>query len=148
MAGEQRGPSAFGGKAPLMTRIQALRAELSEIAHESFDGALVVKALGREAEETERFAAKARTLRDHSIRSGVVRALYDPVLESLPNLGVLAVLVAGVLRVGSGATDPGDVVNVAYLLMVVAFPIRSIGWLLGEFPRSVVGFERDRKSVV
>src|SRR5690606_4015184 len=25
---------------------------------------------------------------------------------------------------------------------VVAFPIRSIGWLLGEFPRSVVGFDR------
>jgi ATP-binding cassette subfamily B protein len=31
---------------------------------------------------------------------------------------------------------------VAYLLTIVAFPIRSIGWLLGEFPRSVVGFTR------
>ena len=41
---------------PLMTRAQELRAEVSEIAHESFDGALVVKTLGREAEETERFA--------------------------------------------------------------------------------------------
>ena len=39
----------------------------------------------------------------------------------------------------SGATDPGDVVTVAYLLTIVSFPIRSIGWLLGEFPRSVVG---------
>ena len=43
---------------PLMTRAQALRAEVSEIAHESFDGAMVVKTLGREAEETERFAAQ------------------------------------------------------------------------------------------
>ena len=33
---------------PLMTRAQQLRAEVSEIAHESFDGALVVKTLGRE----------------------------------------------------------------------------------------------------
>ena len=39
---------------------------------------------------------------------------------------------------------PGDVVNIAFLLMVVAFPIRSLGWLLGEFPRSVVGFDRVR----
>ena len=131
-------------QSPLMTRVQALRAELSEIAHESFDGAMVVKSLGREAEETDRFAAKARTLRDTSIRAGVVRAVFDPVLEALPSLGVLAVLVAGVHRVQSGATDPGDVVNVAYLLMVVAFPIRSLGWLLGEFPRSVVGFDRVR----
>ena len=30
----------------------------------------------------------------------------------------------------------------AYLLTIVAFPIRSIGWLLGEFPRSVVGYRR------
>jgi ABC-type multidrug transport system fused ATPase/permease subunit len=127
-----------------MTRVQALRAELSEIAHESFDGALVVKSLGREPQETERFAAKTRTLRDTSIRAGVVRAVFDPVLEALPSLGVLAVLLVGVWRVQAGSTEPGDVVSISYLLMVVAFPIRSLGWLMGEFPRSVVGFERVR----
>ncbi len=132
-------------QSPLMTRVQALRGELSEIAHESFDGAMVVKSLGREPEETQRFADKARVLRDTSIQAGRVRAVFDPVLEALPNLGVLGVLVAGVWRVRSGGADPGDVVNVAYLLMVVAFPIRSIGWLLGEFPRSVVGFSRVRR---
>ena len=129
---------------PIFTRIQALRAELSEIAHESFDGAMVVKTLGREGEETDRFAAKARDLRDEGIRAGRIRAAFDPFLESLPNLGVLAVLGVGVLRVQSGAAEPGDVVTVAYLLTIVAFPIRSIGWLLGEFPRSVVGYTRVR----
>ncbi len=34
---------------PLMTRAQQLRGEVSEIAHESFDGAMVVKTLGRES---------------------------------------------------------------------------------------------------
>ena len=131
-------------QSPLMTRVQALRAELSEVAHESFDGALVVKSLGRETEETDRFARKAETLRDTSIKAGTVRAIFDPVLESLPSLGVLAVLLVGVSRVEAGTSDPGDVVNICYLLMVVAFPIRSLGWLLGEFPRSVVGFTRVR----
>ncbi|RLV49553.1 ABC transporter ATP-binding protein [Nocardioides mangrovicus] len=127
---------------PLVTRIQALRAELSEIAHESFDGALVVKTLGREAQETERFGAKARQLRDLGIRAGRIRAAFDPLLEGLPNLGILVVLGVGVLRVRGGAADAGDVVTVAYLLTIVSFPIRSIGWLVGEFPRSVVGYER------
>jgi ABC-type multidrug transport system fused ATPase/permease subunit len=131
-------------QSPLMTRAQALRAELSEIAHESFDGALVVKSLGREGEETDRFGAKARQLRDTSVRAGQIRAVFDPLLETLPNLGVLAVLLVGVHRVSTGSTQPGDVVNIAYLLTVVAFPIRSFGWLLGEFPRSVVGFDRVR----
>ncbi|MGZ8743305.1 MAG: ABC transporter transmembrane domain-containing protein, partial [Nocardioides sp.] len=72
-------------QSPLMTRAQALRAEVSEVAHESFDGALVVKTLGREVEETERFAHKAHQLRETNIRAGRVRAVFDPVLEALPN---------------------------------------------------------------
>ena len=75
-----------------MQRAQQLRAEVSEIAHESFDAALVVKTLGREAEETERFAARADELRDGLIAVGRVRGLFDPLMEALPNLGTLAVL--------------------------------------------------------
>ncbi|RJS46987.1 ABC transporter ATP-binding protein [Nocardioides cavernaquae] len=127
---------------PLMTKAQALRSELSGIAHESFDGAQVVKTLGRETEETARFAEVAHALRDVSVRAGRVRAAFDPVLAALPNLGVLIVLAVGVARVRSGHTDPGDVVTIGYLLTIVSFPIRSIGWLLGEFPRSVVGYGR------
>jgi ATP-binding cassette, subfamily B, bacterial len=127
---------------PLMTRAQQLRAEVSEIAHESFDGAMVIKTLGREGEETARFAARAHELRDVNVRAGRVRAAFDPILATLPGFGVLIVLAVGVSRVVSGATDAGDVVTVAYLLTIVSFPIRSIGWLLGEFPRSVVGYRR------
>jgi ABC-type multidrug transport system fused ATPase/permease subunit len=130
---------------PLITRAQQLRAELSEVAHESFDGALVVKTLGREGEETERFAAKARELRDTNIRAGRIRAAFDPTLAALPDIGVLVVLAVGVVRVLHGHAEAGDVVQVGYLLTIVAFPIRSLGWLLGEFPRSVVGYNRVKR---
>lgn len=130
---------------PLFTRVQVLRAELSEIAHESFDGALVVKTLGREAEETARFEEKALQLRDLGTRIGRLRAAFDPLLEAIPSIGVLAVMAVGVWQVLHGRADAGDVVTIAYLLTIVAFPIRSIGWLFGEFPRSVVGYERVRR---
>ena len=129
---------------PLMTVAQQLRAEVSEVAHESFDGGLVVKALGREASETERFAAKARELRDAMVRVGRVRGLFDPAMEAVPVLGVLAVLMIGSLRVESGATSPADLIQVAYLFTLLAFPIRAFGWVLGEMPRSVVGWNRVR----
>jgi ATP-binding cassette subfamily B protein len=127
---------------PLATRAQALKGELSGIAHESFDGALVVKALGREADETARFAAVARELRDANVAVGRVRGAFDPVLEALPSIGVLAVLLVGSARIAAGTLDPGELVSVAYLLMVVAFPVRAIGWVLGELPRAVVGWRR------
>jgi ATP-binding cassette subfamily B protein len=127
---------------PLATRAQELRADVSEVAHESFDGALVVKTLGREAAETERFTVPTNDLRDANIAVFRARGLFDPVIDGLPRLGVLAVLLAGVARVGSGAAEAGDVVQVAFLFTLIGFPIRALGWVLGELPRSVVGWDR------
>jgi ABC-type multidrug transport system fused ATPase/permease subunit len=128
--------------APRFARAQEMRAHVSQIAHESFDGALVVKTLGREDSETERFAARSRELRDANISAGRARSLFDPMLEALPNLAVLAVLLIGAVRVSDGATRPGDVVGIAYLITLLALPIRAIGWVLGDLPRGVVGFRR------
>ena len=127
---------------PLATRAQQLRADVSGVAHESFDGALVVKTLGREPEEAARFEATANELRDAQIRVGRVRGLFDPALEALPNLGVLAVLLVGTVRIQAGAIDSGELVQVAYLFTLLAFPVRAIGWVLGELPRTVVGWDR------
>jgi ATP-binding cassette subfamily B protein len=130
---------------PKVAYAQSLRGDVSAVAHESFDGALVVKSLGRESDETRRFAKHAEQLRDANIEVGRIRSIFDPLLEALPNLGVLAVIVLGIGRVTSGAAEPGDVVQVAYLFTVVAFPVRAIGWVLGELPRSVVGWDRVRR---
>ncbi|GAA0973058.1 ABC transporter ATP-binding protein [Acrocarpospora macrocephala] len=127
---------------PLATRAQELRAAVSEVAHESFDGALVVKTLGREDAETVRFQARADELRDANIAVGRIRGLFDPLLEALPTLGVLAVLLAGAYRLGSQDVTSGELIQVAYLFTLLAFPIRALGWVLAELPRSVVGWTR------
>ena len=127
---------------PRMRRAQQLRAEVSEIAHESFDAGLVVKTLGREATETERFRQRADELRDGLVSVGRVRGLFDPLMEALPNLGTLAVLLVGAGRVASGATDAGDLVFIAYLFTLLALPIRAIGWVLADLPRGLAGMDR------
>jgi ATP-binding cassette subfamily B protein len=129
---------------PIAAHAQQLRAEVSEVAHESFEGGLVVKTLGREQDETDRFAVKARELRDANVSVGRIRGLFDPLLEALPNLGVLAVLLVGSIRLEHGAMTAGDLVHVAYLFTLLAWPIRALGWVLAETPRSVVGWERVR----
>lgn len=128
--------------APRQARAQALRAELSAIAHESFDGAVVVKTMGRETAETDRFAVKASELRNALIRVGRLRGIFDPTLDSLPSLGTLAVLMVGAWRVAAGATTLQDLIAVTLLFTVMAFPVRAIGWVLGEVPRSVAGWDR------
>nr|WP_230414721.1 ABC transporter ATP-binding protein [Micromonospora tarapacensis] len=131
--------------APRQARAQRLRAEVSGIAHESFDGALVVKTMGREAQETARFAGRAGELRDALISVGRLRGIFDPMLETLPSLGTLAVLVVGAYRLRQGAIEVSELVSVAFLFTVLAFPVRAIGWVLAELPRSVAGWDRVRR---
>jgi ATP-binding cassette, subfamily B, bacterial len=127
------------------TVAQQARADVSEVAHESFDGALVVKTMGRETQETDRFRATSEDLRDKMITVGRLRAFFDPVIEALPNIGILLVLVVGAARVRDGALSPGDLVLFAYLFRLVALPMRVFGWLLGELPRAVVGWDRVQR---
>lgn len=127
------------------TAIQERRADVSGIAHESFDGALVIKTLGREAAETSRFQQQSEALRDQVIHYGKLRAIFDPLMEAVPNVGVLLVLVVGAFRLRSGALTQGEVVQFAYLFTLLAFPIRAIGWVLSDMPRSVVGWERMQR---
>ncbi len=127
---------------PRATLAQQLRADVSDVAHESFEAAVLVKAMGREAAETRRFAAVSHRLRAANVEVGRMRGVFDPLMEAIPSLGVLAVLGVGASRVASGATTAADVVQVAYLFSLLAFPVRALGWVLGELPRSVVGWER------
>jgi ATP-binding cassette, subfamily B, bacterial len=128
--------------APRQMRAQQLRGEVSAIAHESFDGALVVKTMGREAEETDRFGGRAGELRDSLISVGRLRGSFEPMLDTLPSLGTLAALLAGAWRLRQGEVSVTEVVSVCYLFTVMAMPIRAIGWVLAELPRSVAGWDR------
>ncbi|MGD2061513.1 MAG: ABC transporter ATP-binding protein, partial [Acidimicrobiia bacterium] len=124
---------------------QTLRAEVADIAHESFDAALVVKTLGREDDEVGRFGQRSDELRDRMVEVGRLRAAFDPLIEALPNIGILAVVLVGAWRVDQGLITAGTLVTFAYLFRLVALPMRVFGWLLGELPRSVVGLYRVEK---
>jgi ATP-binding cassette, subfamily B, bacterial len=123
-------------------RAQAHVGEVSSVAHESFEGALVVKLLGLEERESARMRRAAADLRRERLVIGRLRAAFEPSLEALPNLGTVALLAVGSWRVSEGTITTGDLVQAMALFAIIAFPMRVIGFLLEELPRSVVS--RDR----
>ena len=142
-------PALFGlnllysrSMSPRQIKAQQLRAKVSAVAHESFDGALVVKTMGREADESRRFQVFAGELRDALIAVGRLRGLFDPLTDALPNVGALAILLLGAWRYSTGAINVSELVSVAFLFTVLAVPVRAIGWVVAELPRSVAGWER------
>jgi ATP-binding cassette subfamily B protein len=123
-------------------RAQEHIGQVSVVAHESVDGALVVKTLGREAAEVERLREKAEALRDERIRAGYVRAGFEPALEALPVLATIVVIAVGSWRVSSGDVTLGTLVQVVTLFGLLAWPLRFVGWILSLLPRAVVGHGR------
>jgi ATP-binding cassette, subfamily B, bacterial len=123
-------------------RAQERIGEVSAVAHESIDGALVVKTLGREAAETERLAEKARTLRSERVEAGLIRATFEAALDALPALVAALLLAVGSWRVAAGAITLGRLIGFVALFDLLAWPMRFIGWILAELPRAVVGYAR------
>lgn len=122
--------------------VQMRLGDVSSVAHESFDGALVVKTLGIEDRETERFATHAADLRDAERRVGFLRSNFDPLLDALPNLGTLALFAVGGWRISTGAVTSGALVQAALLFSILAFPMRVFGFFFQELPRAVVSVDR------
>jgi ATP-binding cassette subfamily B protein len=116
--------------------------DMSAVAHESFDGALVVKALQAEEAEGRRFADKAELLRDARIEAARVTANFEASLDALPALTTVALLVIGVWRVEQGAITAGTLVGLINLFALLIWPLRLIGYVLGDMPRAVAGYER------
>lgn len=124
------------------SRTQARLGEVSSVAHESFEGALLVKTLGLEAREVERLAGAARELRTARLAVGRLRATFEPVLDALPNLGTIALLALGAWRVAEGVISTGQLVQAMALFTILTFPMRVVGFLLEEMPRAVVAADR------
>jgi len=133
--------------------VQDERGVVSEIAHESIDGALTVKALGRGAEETERFAHSANRLRDKILYVNTIWVGYRAVVESLPSALTIVILIVGVYRMSTGAVTAGDLVTIAYLLSLMTMPMSLLGFVIWEMAHSLAAWQRvqavlDSDSVV
>ena len=108
-------------------RAQAEVGRVSSIAHESLDGVLVVKTLGRQDQEVARFAEAAAALREERIAVGRLRANYSPIIYSLPNLGM------------------GEMVRAMALFSILSLPMEILGFLFQMIPQSVVAQDRINK---
>lgn len=123
-------------------RAQQAVGEVASVAHESFEGALVVKTLGHEHAEVERMRQASATLRSERLVVGRVRAFFEPTIDALPNIGIVLLLLTGSWLVSEGSATPGDLVLAAVVFGLLSTPLRVFGFFLQEMPRSVVALER------
>lgn len=127
---------------PSWEGIQTQLGIVTGVAHESFDGALTIKSLGREDMETRRFESAVEELRDRHISVGVRWETYRTLIVVLLPATSMVMLAVGAVRVDAGAISPGDIVTGLYLLSLLGFPIQLIAFVLFDMAASIPGWRR------
>ncbi|HJM99556.1 MAG TPA: ABC transporter ATP-binding protein [Acidimicrobiales bacterium] len=122
--------------------VQEAVGNTSALVHESFDGILVVKSLGRSDHEVQRLRASADQIRNHRISVGKLRAIFEPAIYALPNFGVIGLLMIGTWLIDKESLTIGELVSAIALFGILAFPMRIAGIFFEELPRSVVALDR------
>ncbi|HSL59103.1 MAG TPA: ABC transporter ATP-binding protein [Acidimicrobiales bacterium] len=115
---------------PLSWINQARQAEVATIVDENVNGVRVVKSFAAEERQVEALAEAARRLRWSAVRMVDARARHNPVMESLPRLGVAMVLLYGGWLVIEDQVTIGTLLAFnAYVIMLQA-PFRMLGFFL------------------
>ena len=122
--------------------VQEAVGNTSALVHESFDGILVVKSLGRSDHEVQRLRTSADQIRNHRISVGRLRAIFEPAIYALPNFGVIGLLMVGTWLIDKESLTIGELVSAIALFGILAFPMRIAGIFFEELPRSVVALDR------
>jgi ATP-binding cassette, subfamily B, bacterial len=127
---------------PVLKDVQQRIADVTTHAEENIVGVRVVKAFAQEERESGRFAALAQRVFDQAIRAARIQARYVPMLQSLPNLAIAAVLLVGGYGVIHGTLTLGSFFAVNGYLLLLVVPLRSVGMWVGQYQRAMASGER------
>src|SRR5262245_57015018 len=116
--------------------------ELSAVVHESLEAVTVIKAFGAEQREVDRLDDRAASLRHSKIRLARLRATFDLFLDAVPSYANVLLVLVGAARVNAGAATLGDITSFVYLFTLLVWPLRIIGFALGDLPHSLAGWDR------
>ena len=122
---------------PAAAELQHTLGATSGAIQEAIGGIRTVKGLGTERREVDRTGRRADQAMDAALAVSRLRAIYLPVTDALPALGLVAVLWVGGLQVAHGSLGVGALVSFSYYVLMLIAPLRSIVSL-----RSVSGVSR------
>jgi len=133
----------YGGhNRPASQEVQQRIAELTAAAEENVSGVRVVKAFAQEERQMRRFNHAVWRVFEQSMVSTRLRAFYNPLLEFLPQLGLVAVTVIGGRQAVNGTITVGEFVAFYGYVVMLTSPMRTLGMTLGMAQRATASGAR------
>ena len=122
--------------------VQRESAALAEVVEESVAGVRVVKGFGAEHTQGHRLEGAAHELFGQSMETARIRARFVPLLDVLPNIGLVLVLLYGGHLVIDGRLTLGQLVAFNAYVVLLIWPLRMLGSIIAQAQRTAVSAGR------
>lgn len=124
---------------PLWQKVQSETGVLGTIMQESLSGIRVIKAFVRADFEIDKYEVKNRELRELNMGAARMSAWNQPLMLLVVNvITVLVVWIGGIAVIGH-RINLGVLVAVTQYILVLATPVRSLGYVVTWFMRGLSG---------
>ena len=123
-------------------RAQERVGELTVLLQESFTGAKIIKAFGREKAERARFDRVNDRMLRLALKDARVDQLSGPLMEVLGAIGIMGALWYGGFRVISGALTPGEFFSFTAAVILLYGPVRQLSRTVNAVQQSLSSVER------
>jgi len=123
-------------------RVQDLQGDLATFVEESAVGVRVIRSFGRREHVGREFRRGARTLHDSAVGKATLVARFWSLFDLVPSLTLGGVLLFGSLAVSRGAMSLGDLFAFVSLMLMLVWPIDSLGWILANGQEAMTSADR------
>ena len=143
----------MGLTSPLYKKVQGKLDVITGNARENLSGVRVIRAFGREKEESEKFSQANHQLVKEQLFVGRISALMNPLTYSVVNIGIIAILWAGSRSVEGGVLMSGDIVALVNYMSQILVELVKLANLIVTISRAMASLGRveqvlDTKTVM
>ena len=117
---------------PYFERVQRRLEWLNQVVRENLEGVRVVKAFVRQDYEKQRFDEANQRLFETQLGFMQLLNAFFPLVLLVMNLGVVAIIYLGGLRVYTGSTSVGTIMAFTNYVFATMFPVMMLGMMAGQ----------------
>lgn len=129
----------------IYAEVQKKLDNLTLVMRENLTGIRVIRALSKEKIEAERFKERNDDLKLKTIEADNLMASKLPFITLVMNIGVVAVLWFGGIRVNYGKMHLGEVVAFINYLNMLLFSMNALSFLFTLYSRTAISYRRVKE---
>lgn len=127
---------------PVAMGLQERLAGVSHVVEESLSGVRVVKGFGAEELQNTRLAVAADGVYERGMSLAQLRSTFNPLLEVLPTLSLVAVLYVGGREVIAGRLSVAELIAFNTYILMLVFPLRMTSFMVAQISRAAASAQR------